>query len=99
MTSVESIGQRIRRERLQRSMTQRELAAAVGVGVPHVSKVEAGRENPSDELIARVADVFECDFEELLLVARRLPEHFLDQLAVDPKESLRYLRTMNVDDD
>ena len=80
-------------------MTQRELAAAIGVGVPHVSKVEAGRENPSDDLIAQVARVFDCEFDELLLVARRIPQDLLDKFAADPKESLRYLRTMKVDDD
>ncbi len=75
-------------------MTQRVLAESIGVGVPHVSKIEAGRENPSDDLLARVARLFECDYEELLLAARRLPADLLEQLAEDPKASLVYLRTM-----
>ena len=92
MSDAESIGQRIRRERLERNMTQRELADLVGVGVPHISKVEAGRENPSDELLGRVAKVFECDIDELLLVARRIAPHLMERLVADPAGSLEYLR-------
>lgn len=92
MVGSESIGERIRRERLDRSMTQRVLAAAVGVGVPHISKVEADRENPSDDLLVRIADVFGCDADELLLVARRIPSDLMDTLASDPSESLQFLR-------
>ena len=95
----ETIGQLVKRERLRRSMTQRELADLVGVGVPHISKIEANRENPSDGLLARVAQVFDRDVDELLLVARRLPEELLDQLAADPQASLQFLRTMNKSDD
>lgn len=73
-------------------MTQRALAEEVDVGTPHISKIEAGRENPSDELLRKIADLFGCEFDELLLVARRIPYDLLEQLASDPKESLEYLR-------
>ena len=95
MTSPETIGQRIKRERLGLSITQRELAEKVGVGVPHISKIEAGRENPSDELLARIASVLGLETEELLLVARRLPDELIDVLASDPKEALEFLRTFD----
>lgn len=93
----ESIGKRIKRERLAKDMTQKELAAAVEVGVPHISKVEADRENPSDELLERLAGVFEVDVDELLISARRIPEDLLDDLASDPVEALEFLRTWRQD--
>jgi transcriptional regulator with XRE-family HTH domain len=93
MGAVETIGQRIKRERLALKKTQRELAEAVDVGVPHISKVEAGRENPSDDLLRRLAQVFKADADELLLVARRLPETMIEDLAADPAEALAFLRT------
>jgi len=93
MNDVEPIGQRIKRERHARAMTQRDLAQRVGVGTPHISKVEAGRENPSDDLLQRFAEVFDCEFEELLVVARRIPEDVLDVLATDPRGSLHFLRS------
>lgn len=74
-------------------LTQRELADAVDVGVPHISKVEAGRENPSPKLLAQLAEVFRVDPEELLLVARRLPDKLVDDLAENPAEALVLLRT------
>ena len=92
MSDAESIGQRIRRERLERGMTQRDLAALVGVGVPHISKVEAGRENPSDDMLRRVAEVFKCDPDELLLVAGRIAPDLMEGLVADPAASLEYLR-------
>lgn len=93
MGGVETIGQRIRRERLALGMTQRELAKAVEVGVPHISKVEAGHEKPSEDLLRRLAQVFEADADELLLVARRLPETMLEELAADPAEALAFFRS------
>ena len=92
MSEAESIGQRIKRERVDKGLTQRQLADLIGVGVPHVSKIEADRENPSDELIGRLAEVFDLDADELLLVARRLPEDVLERLATDPTRALEFLR-------
>lgn len=92
MSEPESIGQRIKRERSELGLTQRELAKRIGVGVPHVSKIEADRENPSDDLIARLAEVFAVDADELGIVARRLPEDVLDRLASSPTEALEFLR-------
>ena len=93
MAEVEQIGDRIRRERLDRGMTQRQLAEAVNVGVPHISKVEANRESPSDELLARIAAVFGIDIDELFLAARRIPNEMVEDFATDPAEALAFLRT------
>lgn len=97
MTRTEAIGTRIKRERLAREMTQRQLADRVGVGVPHVSKVEAGRESPSDDLLMKIAQVFEMDPGELLLAARRVPEELLERLAADPAEGIEFLRSWRSD--
>ena len=63
MTEPETIGERIKRERLGMQWTQRQLADEAGVGVPHISKVEAGRENPSDALLEQLAAIFKVDAE------------------------------------
>ena len=95
MSDTELIGQRIKRERLSLSLTQRDLARRVNVGAPHISKIEAGRENPSDELLKDIADVLECDYDELLIVARRLPSDLMDKLASNPQYSVSFLRQWN----
>ena len=92
MSGIETIGQRIKRERLNRDMTQRILAKEVGVGAPHISKIEADRESPSDELLRKIAGVLSCDADELLLAARRIPPDLMDTLASDPQRSLEFLR-------
>ena len=96
MSVMEPIGKRIRRERLARAMTQRALAEKVGVGAPHISKIEAGREVPSDELLRRFAGALDCDFDEFLLVARRMPSDLMETLASDPQRSLEYLRRWKI---
>jgi transcriptional regulator with XRE-family HTH domain len=92
MSGIEPIGQKIKRERLSHDMTQRILAEKVGVGAPHISKIEAGRESPSDELLQKIAEALGCDFDELLLAARRIPPDLMDTLASDPQRSLEFLR-------
>ena len=74
-------------------MTQRDLAQQVEVGVPHISKIEAGRENPSDDLLERIAAALRLDVEELLLVARRVPQSYLERMAAEPEQALEFLRT------
>ena len=93
MTRAETIGERIKRERRAVGMTQRDLAHRVQVGVPHISKVEAGRESPSDELLHRIAEVFDLDPDELMLVAGRVPDDVVEDLAADPVRALEFLRT------
>ena len=90
---METIGQRIRRERDLLGLTQRELAEKAGVGVPHISKLEADRENPGDGLLAALAEIFGVPVDELLLVARRMPDEMMEWLAEDPVEALEMLRT------
>ena len=84
--NVETIGQRIRRERLDRQWAQRTLADIAGVGVPHISKIETDREKPSPELLTRMAEAFEIDPEELSLVARQPSGRFLEMLATNPSQ-------------
>lgn len=93
MATGETIGDRIKRERLELGLTQRQLADAVGVGVPHISKVEAGRENPGDPLLRSLAKVFKVDADELFIVARRVPDALVERLAKDPELAVTYLRT------
>jgi transcriptional regulator with XRE-family HTH domain len=94
MTVAETFGARIKRHRLAAGLTQRQLADKVGVGVPHISKVEADREKPSDDLIVRLAKVFSVDADELFLTARRLPPALAEDVASDPAKALQYFRTM-----
>jgi transcriptional regulator with XRE-family HTH domain len=54
------------------------LATKVGVGFPHISKIESGKESPSEELLQRIASALGASADELLLVANRVPEELAD---------------------
>lgn len=88
----EPLGQRIKKERLALGMTQRDLAVALKITVPYVSKIETGRETPTTEKIVKVAEVLGLDPDELLLAAGRMPADVVDRLVADPTEGLEFLR-------
>ena len=56
---------RIRQYRLQRELTQEELAKAVGVSRQSINSIEQGRYIPSMPLALRFARLFNCSTDEL----------------------------------
>ena len=73
-----TFGQRVRELRHAKEWSLRDLAAKVDVGFTYLSRVENERLNfgdyPSDALIHRLADALGADEEELLILAKRVPE-------------------------
>jgi transcriptional regulator with XRE-family HTH domain len=73
-----TFGDRVRELRQGKGWTLRDLAAKVGVGFTYLSRVENERLNygdyPSDALIHRLAEALGCEVEELLILAKRVPE-------------------------
>ena len=71
-------GDRVRELRHAKNWTLRDLAEKVDVGFTHLSRIENERLNygdyPSDALIHRLADALDADEEELLILAKRIPE-------------------------
>lgn len=92
--ATETLGQRIKQERLRLEMTQRELADAVGITVPYMSKIEADRETPTDEKLVRLAQVLRLNADELILAAGRMPSDVMKRVAADPSKALEFLRRM-----
>jgi transcriptional regulator with XRE-family HTH domain len=73
-----TFGKRVRQLRHAKEWSLRDLAGKVGVGFTYLSRVENERLNfcdyPSDALIHRLADALDADEEELLILAKRIPE-------------------------
>ena len=71
-------GETVRQLRQEKGWTLRDLAAQVDVGFTYLSRIETERLNygdyPSDALIHRLADALDADEEELLILAKRIPE-------------------------
>jgi len=61
----EEVFNRIRDYRLERDLTQDELAQAVGVSRQSIISIERGRYTPSLYLALRFAKYFQCSTDEL----------------------------------
>jgi transcriptional regulator with XRE-family HTH domain len=64
-----SFGQVIRERRRERSLTQAEVARRIRTSVPYVGHLESGKRRPSDNVVARLAEVLGLDSRELFLLA------------------------------
>jgi transcriptional regulator with XRE-family HTH domain len=71
-------GQRVRALRQERGLSQRALASLIGINFTYVSKIENERldfgEYPSEDLIRRMAAALEVDGDELLILAKKIPD-------------------------
>jgi len=67
-------GEHIKERRQSRGLSLRKAAKRVGFDAAYLSRIEAGKVAPSDELVGRLAKVLSCEKEELFVMAGRLPE-------------------------
>ena len=81
-------GQKIRELRKSQNLTQKELGDLVGVGFAYLSKVENERldfgDYPSEDLIRRLAAALGSDEDELMLLAKKIPEHIRQRVFERP---------------
>ncbi len=74
-------GLRIKEYRKKRDLTQAQLAELVSVEGKHISRIEAGHNFPSAELIGRLAKALSVEPKDLF-------EFYHHQEAIDLKESI-----------
>lgn len=83
-----TVGQRIREIRKDRNLTQRELADRVGINFTYLSRVENDRlddeQTPREDTLQKIAKALNTDADELLLLARRIPDSFRDRILSKP---------------
>lgn len=87
-----ALGAQLRSARLALGLTQSDVAVKAGVSKAYVSKVETGKERPSDPVIYRLADALLVDGDLLVLLAGRVPEHYVSRMAAEPAWALWLLR-------
>lgn len=85
---MKTFGERVRELRHAKDWSLRDLAEKVGVGFTYLSRVENERLNfgdyPSDSLIHRLADALEADEDELVILAKRVPERIRKRVLQRP---------------
>lgn len=64
-----TLGEIVKQRRQTLALTQRELAARLGVKGSHVAYLESGRRKPSLTLLKQLAEVLELDQQQLFLLA------------------------------
>lgn len=95
-------GRRLRELRKQRNISQRDLAAQVGIDFSYLSKIEVGRlAPPSEEVIRQIAQVLEADTDELINLAGKVPKDLKAVLEESPQavELLRVLSERKLPDE
>lgn len=66
MIDYQSIGVRIRAVRIEKGLTQEQLAERAGVGTTHVSHIETGNTIPSLKVFIDIINTLGCSADELL---------------------------------
>ncbi|HVA79077.1 MAG TPA: helix-turn-helix transcriptional regulator [Candidatus Binataceae bacterium] len=64
-----TFGEVIRERRRQLNLTQREVADCVGTSTPYIGHLETDKRHPSEEIVARMADVLGFERKELFFLA------------------------------
>ena len=62
----ESIGKRIKRYRMDKKMSQEDLANKIGTVYKHVSNIETGAKGPSLEMLVMIANALDISADDLL---------------------------------
>lgn len=92
----EKFGAFIRREREAREIGLREMAKKIGVSPTYMSKVERDEFTPpTEDKVRAIAQILECDPDELLAMAGRVPSDLADIIKRQPVEMSALLRTAN----
>ena len=91
----EKFGAFVRREREAREIGLREMAKKIGVSPTYLSKVERDEFSPpTEDKVRAIAQIIECDPDELLALAGRMPSDLADIIKRHPVEMSALLRTV-----
>jgi transcriptional regulator with XRE-family HTH domain len=87
MIDYGSIGQKVKAIRLNRGITQEQLAEAAGVGVTHISHLETGSGTVSLKVFLAIVNYLNCSADEILCkeitTARPIVDNWLVDLVSD----------------
>ena len=97
---AERFGERVRRRRQESGLGLRETAKRAGISATFLSRVETDAEKslPSEEVIRKLADILNDNFDELMVLAGRISSEVKDYVKADPRmpEFLRRAKAQNV---
>ena len=82
----ERLGERIRRKRAENNLGLRETANKIGISPTYLSHIETMVEKtpPAEEVIRKLANLLNDDFDELMTLAGRVPQDVEKVIKADP---------------
>jgi ribosome-binding protein aMBF1 (putative translation factor) len=90
----ESFGAFVRREREAKEIGLREMALKVGMSPTYLSKIERDEfDPPAEDKVKKIAEILECDVDELLALAGRVASDLSDIIKRRPRALAALLRT------
>ena len=91
----QTFGQYLRKARESKGVSLRKFAEKVGKTPTYISKIERDEldTKPSEELVERIAKELGADFNELIILAGRIPSELPDIINQRPREMAALLRT------
>ena len=96
-------GEKIRELRKSQNLTQKELGDLVGVTFAYISKVENERldfaDYPSEDLILKLATALSADEDDLLLLAKKIPDHIRQRVLDRPDAFRKFAKLADADID
>jgi HTH-type transcriptional regulator, competence development regulator len=91
-----TFGETVRGLRKAKGFSQRDLATKAMVGFTYISKIETGKldfgDYPSERLIVEIARSLDADPDELLILARKVPDVVRRRILQRPDAFLRLAR-------
>ena len=97
--SEESFGRRIQKRRRELGLTQRKVAAQLGIDFTYLSKLENERgETPGEDTVRRLATILKIDEEELLALAGKVSPELRTRAQQDAEFALFLRRLPSVSD-
>ena len=99
---TKTFGQTLKEMRRSKGVTQRQLAAAVGVDFSYISKVENDRmPPPAADTIVKICEKLGVPPDELLAMTGKIPTPIKESISENPaaQQFLREAQTMTLTDD
>ena len=88
-----TFGKRIRLLRVQKGISQRDVAIRAAIDITYLSKIENEKlPPPSEEKIRQLAEIFDVTADELILLANKIPND-LPQIIQEAPSIPQFLRT------
>lgn len=85
-----TVGERIKKIRLEKGMTQKEVAEKCGINDANIRKYESGRQNPKLDTIEKIATALEVSPSELLDWNREIDDLDKEVLKIYPNFNPKY---------